>query len=151
MRIIIIAIFMLVTSIAVACDKTRLEPSEAFNKADVVFKGKVENLRYLDEPDKTKTEPKIIVTFVVSEIWKGPEGQIITIHTTHNRTTCNGFVFKSGEEYLVYSRYSQREDNFLAKLFAPDRPTLGVKVYGGTKLISEAEKDLKYLGKEKVY
>ena len=141
-------VFILTSShVAYACHKAHLNPREAFKEADIIFRGKVENLRYLDAPNKTKTEPRIIVTFRTSEIWKGTADNTLTLHTTHNKSTCNGYIFKVGEEYLVYSHYNRRADNFLAKLFAPDTPTLGVKVYGGTKHISNAKQDLKYLGK----
>lgn len=137
---------MLTTS-ALACEKKQLAPSDALKEADVVFRGVVDNLIYLDHPEKAETEPRIIVTFKVVEAWKGAAVKIYTIHTTHNKFSCNGYVFKSGEEYLVYSRYNRRADNFLARLFAPENPTLGVKIYGGTKPISKAEEDLKLLGK----
>ncbi len=147
-----IILFIMISSCihtAIACDKSQLKPSQALNEADVVFRGKVENLQYLDDPNKTKTEPRIIVTFSATEVWKGKADKTISLHTTHNKSTCNGFVFKAGEEYLVYAGYNRRADNFLAKLFAPDNPALGVKVYGGTKLITEAKEDLAQLGKAK--
>ena len=136
------------SSITFACDKTTLKPSEAFKEADIIFSGKVENLRYLDDPDQTKTDPRIIVTFSTIKVWKGTAEKTLTIHTTHNKFTCNGYVFKAGEEYLVYSHYNRRADNILAKFFAPAKPTLGIKVYGGTKLFSKAKDDIKYLDKE---
>ncbi len=138
---------LLVTANIFACDIKQLTPSKALSEADVVFRGVVDNLQYLDNPEKTETEPRIIVTFKVLELWKGPADKIVTLHTTHNKFTCNGYVFKAGGEYLVYSRYNRRADNFLAKLFAPEKPTLGVKIYSGTKPISLAEGDLKLLGK----
>jgi len=145
----IYSFLMLATNVC-ACDKPSLGPAAAFKEADVVFRGVVENLRYLDDPEKTKTEPRIIVTFKVSKVWKGAVDKTLVIQTTHNKTTCNGYVFKYGEEYLVYSRYNRRSENFFAKLFAPAKPTLGVKVYGGTKPISGAGADLKYLDTGKV-
>ncbi len=146
MRITITYIALLMLSANVlACDKTELEPAKAFNTADVIFRGNVENLQYLDDPETTKVEPRIIVTFRVSKVWKGPLEKSLTIHTTYNKSTCNGYAFISGREYLVYARFNRRADNFLAKLFAPDKPTLGVKVYGGTKPISRAENNLKHL------
>lgn len=128
-----------------ACEKTELAPVEAFNAADVIFRGNVENLQYLDDPKTTIIEPRIIVTFKISRVWKGPPEKSLTIHTTYNKSTCNGYAFISGREYLVYASFNRRADNFLARLFAPGKSTLGVKVYGGTKPISQAEKDLEYL------
>lgn len=146
-KVFVAGLLLILTADLLACDKKPLVPSEALVESDVVFRGVVDNLQYLDHPEKSETEPRIIVTFRISEVWKGPADKILTIHTTHNKTTCNGYVFKAGEEYLVYARYNRRADNFLAKLFAPEHPTLGVKVYGGTKPIAKAEEDLKQLGK----
>lgn len=146
----VIAFVLSSSNVAFACDKAPLNPPKAFTEADIIFHGKVENLRYLDDPDKTKTEPRIIVTFRALEIWKGTEDKTLILHTTHNKSTCNGYVFKAGEDYLVYARYNRRAKKFLAKFYAPDNPTHGVKVYGGTKLIDEANEDLKYLGKGQV-
>lgn len=147
MRTLIFIGILLVAGNLFACDKRQLAPSEALAEADVVFRGVVDNLFYLDHPEKSEIEPRIVVTFKVSEVWKGTADKIVTIHTTHNKSTCNGYVFKAGEEYLVYSRYNRRADNFLAKLFAPETPTLGIKIYGGTKPISNAAEDVKVLGK----
>ena len=83
------------------------------------------------------------------EVWKGAADKALTCYTTHNKTTCNGYVINDDKEYLVYSRYNRRADTFVAKLFASDEPTLGVKVYGGTKLIAEAQEDIKFLSKVK--
>jgi len=137
---------MLLTATSFACEKEPLIPPKALAEADMVFRGVVENLVYLDNPEKSKTDPRVIVTIGVKQVWKGPAQQVVTLHTTHNRTGCNGYEFKAGKEYLVYSRYNHRADTFLAKLFAPKVPTLGVKTYGGTKSIESAEEDLKFLG-----
>lgn len=139
---------LFIASATFACDKTPLDPAAAWHEADVVFHGKVETIQYLDDPQQTKTEPRIIVSFKVFEVWKGQLDKHVNLHTTHNKTSCNGFVFNSAEEYLIYARFNRRADNFFARWFAPDQPTLGVKVYAGTKLLSQASKDLKRLIKQ---
>lgn len=128
-----------------ACDQALLTPARAFLSADYVFRGRVENLQYLDNPEQEIPEPRIIVTFSVSAVWKGKSEKQILIHTTHNKTTCNGYVFRAGQEYLVYAQRNRRAENFLARFFAPKKPTIGVKVFGGTKPIADAEADMDYL------
>lgn len=59
---------LVLTTNVLACDKTPLTPSEAFEEADIIFWGSIENLRYLDDPERTKTEPRIIVTFKLFEL-----------------------------------------------------------------------------------
>ncbi len=128
-----------------ACNKKPINPAEAFKHADVIFTGQIKNLRYLDNPEQTKLEPRIIVTFEVSQSWKGAPEKTIVLHTTHNKFTCNGYRFQSNQGYLVYAAYNRPANTFVGNLFSPDNPTLGVKIYGGTKPTSEANNDLKYL------
>lgn len=92
-----------------------------------------------------KTEPRIIVTFSTIESFKGaPENQVI-LHTTHHKWSCNGYIFQAGKAYLVYASENRRGKGWLARLFGPDKPRIGVKVYAGTKPASEAGTDLEYL------
>lgn len=128
-----------------ACDKENLSTDEAFKTAELVFLGKISNLRYLDDIEQTKVEPRIIVTFKTEQFWKGQKQDKIILHTTHNKGSCNGFVFNAGEKYLVYAVKQKRADNFLAKLFEKKEPTIGVKIYGGTKLLSEAKNEINKL------
>jgi hypothetical protein len=47
---------------------------ETVKRAAAVFMGKATTVEFL-EPDEKANEPPILVTFDVSEIWKGPEGK----------------------------------------------------------------------------
>jgi len=132
---------------AFSCGKATFQPPEALKKSDIVFRGKVTNLQYLDDPAQEVPEPKIIVTFNVSKLWKGSSEKTLVIHTTHNKTTCNGYAFNAGEEYPVYAKFNNRK-TFLAKFFGPKEPTLGIKIYGGTKPIAIAESDLNFLSQD---
>jgi len=132
-----------------ACDTNEISPEEAFKSADLVFSGKITNLKYLDDVEQTKVEPRIIVTFKTEQFWKGQKQKEVMLHTTHNKGSCNGFVFDSGEKYLVYAVKQKRADNFLAQLFAKKGHTIGVRIYGGTKLLNQAKEEIKNLNKNK--
>ncbi len=133
-----------VFGVAIACDKEELADKSAYDFATSIFQGKVENLQYLDPPDKDQLEPKIIVTFSVSKAFKGEPGDQVILHTTHNKWSCNGYVFKAGNEYLVYTKQNKKIGGFLSKFFGEQPTRTGVKVYAGTKPIENAKTDLAY-------
>jgi len=134
-----------VSNEATACDKSRLSGETAFEFATSIFRGKVENLQYLDPPEKNIPEPRIIVTFKVDEVFKGELEDQVVIHTTHNKGSCNGYVFTAGQEYLVYTKENKKIKGLLA-FFIGDQPTkTGVKVFAGTKPLTNAASDIAYL------
>ena len=145
MKIILSIIIILLSQNVLACNKAKYTFKESLANSDIIFSGKITNLRYLDDIDQKKIEPRVIVTFQTNKVWKGNKTKEILIHTTHNKGSCNGFVFESGKEYLVYAVVQKRANNFLAKLFSKKEPTVGVKLYGGTKSLSEAKNDIQKL------
>jgi hypothetical protein len=134
---------------AIACGKEILSGKNALDAASMVFQGKVENLQYLDPPEQTDLEPRIIVTFSVKKLFKGEVGKQVIIHTTHNKSSCNGYVFEAGKEYLVYTKENKKRSRLLA-FFFPSTSTparIGINVYGGTKPLSQATTDIDFLRK----
>ena len=101
---------------AIACAKEILSGKNALDAASMVFQGKVENLQYLDPPEQTDLEPRIIVTFSVNKLYKGEADKQVIIHTTHNKWSCNGYVFEAGKEYLVYTKENKK--NLAYSLFS---------------------------------
>lgn len=149
MKIIIPIIIILFAQNVLACNKAKYTFKESLIKSDIIFSGKITNLRYLDDIEQKKIEPRVIVTFETNKIWKGEETKEILLHTTHNKGSCNGFVFEAGKEYLVYAVVQKHANNFLANLFSKKEPTIGVKIYGGTKPLHEAENEIKKLNTSK--
>ncbi len=133
---------------ALACDKEILSGKNALDAASMVFQGKVENLQYLDSPEQTDLEPRIIVTFSVNKLFKGEAGKQVIIHTTHNKSSCNGYVFEAGKEYLVYTKENKKRSRLIAFFFPSSSTTparIGINVYGGTKPLSKATTDINFL------
>lgn len=64
MKIILTIIIALITQSVFACNKSIYTTNDAYVKADYVFSGQISNLRYLDDKNKTKLEPRIIVTTI---------------------------------------------------------------------------------------
>ncbi len=126
-----------------ACDCDGPHGLVALRGADAVFSGKVANIKYLDEPEQANPEPRIIVTFDVYRTWKGPLKKRMALHTVLNKWTCKGYIFREGEEYLVYAR---KNEPSMARMFPKGRKTLGVSLCGGTIPLFKAQKDLQELG-----
>ncbi|CAH2465458.1 hypothetical protein IIQ_00782 [Bacillus cereus VD118] len=82
-----------------ACDCAKFTPEDAFQNNDVVFEGKVIDVRS-EEGVGTK------VLFEVKKIWKGTSSSQIIIYTSFGSCT---FRFAEGGEYLVFSSYTGRK------------------------------------------
>lgn len=132
------------SSQALACScLSNPRAKEALKASQVAFRGTVINVDYLDE-DTPVSEPRIVVTFSVSRVWKGPVRRSIVLHTVYNKTTCQGYYFKKGEEYLVFA-YPNEE--FMANKFLPAKNTLGTNYCNGTTGIDVADDYLREMGK----
>ena len=138
---------LLLHGTAFSCKQPQFTIEQAFQQADEIFSGKVENIQYLDSPEQEYPDPRIIVTLSVTRTWKGTAQVKLQLHTTHNKHTCNGYAFTAGEHYLVFARYNSRK-NFLGRLSGSDKQTLGVKKMEGTRLLKDAEQDIQWLEKQ---
>jgi len=130
--ILIIASFLLVnisTVFGCSCVLPKAS-SEALKEATAVFAGKVVGI---DAPSGlviSSADP-VKVTFNVSKVWKGPTYKTLVITTARNGASC-GYSFKEGEDYVVYAYGKETE--------------LSTGLCSRTKLLSNAEEDLKELG-----
>jgi hypothetical protein len=95
------------------------------------------------DADEPRAEPRIIVTFEVYRWWKGLPKKSVVLHTIYNEWSCEGYFFKEGEEYLVFA-YRNREQ--MAEKFPFAKDTLGVHLCGGTKLLANANEELREIG-----
>ena len=102
----------------------------AYEKAQAVFSGKVLKIK------KSKSFNELQVTFRVSETWKGATTERIVVTT--ESLCCSGcpYNFNVGKTYLVYA-------------YTWEGSALGTNQCTRTKKMSEAERDLKVLGKGK--
>jgi hypothetical protein len=71
------------------------------------------------------------VSFRVSDVWKGPEQEILEVSTSRQESAC-GYSFKEGKEYLVYAY--RKEEPFKTDLCTETKPR------------SEASADFEALG-----
>lgn len=125
-----------------ACDCTGPRGKAAVKASAVAFRGTVTKVEYLD-PDTDRSEPRIIVTFSVSRVWKGAPRREIVLHTIYNKYSCAGFGFEKGKEYLVFAYFNEAET---ARKSGRAKKTLGTNICNGTNLIQHAEDDLREIG-----
>jgi hypothetical protein len=114
-------------------------PSEAFQKAKVVFVGKVISVEDPALP-AAPLQPRIYdlvrpiqVRFTVERVYRGEKLDEIEIGTRTGGLEW-GYEFKVGETYLVYAQESETEQRLLI-----------VKGCGRTRLIADATEDLRLL------
>lgn len=135
--------FVLTSQEAMACSCVGPRGRAAVKASTVAFRGTVTKIDYLD-PDTARSEPRIIVMFSVSRVWKGLVRREIVLHTIYNKYSCAGFYFQKGKEYLVFA-YTNEEQ--MAEKFSPLKNTLGTNICNGTNLIESAQDDLREIGK----
>ena len=126
-------VFLLSPECASACMCTGPPGSQDVERAladsEAVFSGEVVKI---DQPSPFKSSAALETdTFWVYEVWKGPEEEILEVHTALIGASC-GYPFKEGEEYLVYA-YTGKQG-------------LEVDLCNGTQRLTEAQADLEVLG-----
>ena len=89
-----------------ACSCMQMTPDEAFERADSVFVGEVTSYRVRRGLFGWSSIDPTTVKFTVSEVWKGPQQDSLTIRTVRSEVSC-GFEFKEGLTYLVYAQDGQ--------------------------------------------
>ncbi|MGH9970194.1 MAG: hypothetical protein ACREBG_20695 [Pyrinomonadaceae bacterium] len=136
-------LILILSSPAAACSCLGRSGKAALKESQVAFRGTVAKVDYLD-PDTDQSEPRIVVTFLVSRVWKGPVRKKIVLHTIYNKYSCEGFYFQKGREYLVFA-YANTES--MAKRFLHVKNSLGTDICYGTKLIDAAGDYLREIGK----
>jgi hypothetical protein len=114
-RIALLAVFGLAAvQSCVACSCTFPSVPNAVKKADLVFRGRLVNVEYMDGIQyvahpiaKDRKEPvprRFLATLEVSEVWKGLVGRRIVLHTREGSSDCVGFWTEVGKEYLVFAK-----------------------------------------------
>jgi hypothetical protein len=104
-----------------ACSCSVQSVPKAVKGADVVFRGKITKVDYLD-PERTvtlvngRTSPiprRFQATLAVSRVWKGPVGQTFIMYTREGGPDCIGFYSEVGKEVLVFGATELADDHFL--------------------------------------
>ena len=127
------AFFMPAAVFACSC-VADIPQEDSFNQAKAVFSGTVLSIRDKEGflgVDFSHRE----ATIQVSETWKGTAVGVVTVATGRDDGDC-GFVFQTGEKYLVYAYDASRDY----------QTELGTGICQRTKLLAQADEDLKMLG-----
>ncbi len=153
----VIATFFSLTGQAFACSCLAPKVSDTLKWADVVFSGEVIKVQYVDaKTENIFNEPRIIVTFNVSDSWKGKVQKTMTLHTRYNMTSCSGLIVKEGDRFLIYAK-RVKAGNWLGRggalngitLPKPEDDILQPGICNRSGLLADADEDLKALGRSK--
>jgi hypothetical protein len=101
LRITITLILLLAQSYALACSCHLGTVEDKLKNAESVFIGKSRGVIVLDEKNELG-EDRIIVKLDVMQAFKNADS-LITLDTFNNSSSCEGYWFKEGQEYLVYA------------------------------------------------
>jgi hypothetical protein len=96
-----------------ACSCSFPDVPRAVRQADLVFRGKLVKVEYLDPPqsvphaiskDRMVSVPRrFLATLEVDGVWKGRVGRTIVLHTREGSSDCVGFWTDIGKEVLVFA------------------------------------------------
>lgn len=95
---------------AVACSCSAAALSEVRAEAGVIFTGKITAINLVD-PEQS-WEPRVVVEFEVSRMWKGAVKKRFTAYSHRQASTCSGFWpthLKVGTELLFFG-FPQRSE-----------------------------------------
>lgn len=84
---------------------------KAFQNADLVFRGKITNVEYVDFwwsfVDRLLRRPversRLLVTMDVAAIWKGDLGRTVVLSQHQGFSSCSGFWTEPGTELLIFA------------------------------------------------
>jgi hypothetical protein len=115
---------------AFACDCNVKRVGDALDVADVVVSGIVTSIR-LARVDQFGREAPTVVDIAIQRSWKGKAVQTVTLHTQRNSSSCDGFEFAVGDQYLVFAA---RNSEALTRRYGLPATSLsyGVTSCGGT-------------------
>ena len=70
----------------------------------MVFAGRVTSMTIdRENPVILSSADLVTVEFQVSQVWKGPQGEVLTVRTEWSEISC-GYEFEEGRSYIVYAR-----------------------------------------------
>jgi hypothetical protein len=105
-------------------------PQEAMAGSVAVFVGTVTGIQQPGGAIQSSADPAL-VTFEVSQVWKGPEFTNLLVQTSQSSASC-GYEFEFGRDYLVYASGSETD--------------LSTGLCSRTTLLTNAELDVTELG-----
>ena len=115
---------------AFACDCNVKQVGDALDLADFVVSGIVTSIR-LARVDQFGREAPTVVEIAIQRTWKGKTVPAMTLHTQRNSSSCVGFEFAVGDQYLVFAT---RNSEALTRRYGlpATSVTYGVTSCGGT-------------------
>src|SRR5215207_7657356 len=104
-----VALVALLPDCASACSCVAPPPGQsqqeraerALDRSSAMFAGEVVNITK-GKPGGPWGPATFTVSFRVSEVWKGPEGEILQVSTAREGSAC-AYRFSEGRDYLVYA------------------------------------------------
>lgn len=102
--------FFMLTTLGRACECVGdISQPTARSVAFAIFDGIVTDIHHFENEEQRKLASRELVTFKVSQSWKGPVGSTIQIHAMEKPLMCEGYTFEVGKRYVVYALERDKE------------------------------------------
>jgi hypothetical protein len=99
--LLIAALVLLSSSPILACSCDTTPQDQAFHLADVVFHGRVDQIRNIGR-GLWDAELQLVTMRVIAS-WKGLPGKTVTVFSLARPKMCDGYSFTKSTEYIVYA------------------------------------------------
>jgi hypothetical protein len=131
---------------ASACECVGIRDQQASSSAAfAIFEGVVTEIHHFESEEQRKASSRTLVTFTVSQSWKGPVGTTIRIHAWERAMMCESYTFEVGRRYVVYAIQQDKENGWA------DQYPAGTKILAVGDCIlrirQDADAEVRLLGK----
>ncbi len=133
------------SGLARACTCIELAQDVARSEAFAIFDATVVDVHHFENEEQRKTYSRVLVTFKISQSWKGPDGPSIQVHAWERAMMCDSYKFEPGRRYIVYALQHDKENGWA------DQYPAGTKILGIGNCVlrvrQDADVEAKLLGK----
>lgn len=95
-----------------ACSCVEQSQDSARSGAYAIFEGTVTDVHYFENEEQRKQYSRTLVTFGITQSWKGPGGSSIQVHASERTLMCDSYKFEIGRRYIVYALQVEKESGW---------------------------------------
>lgn len=104
----VVALFCL-SGLVRACECVQVSQDSARSLAFAIFEGTVTDIHHFENEEEQKVQSRTLVTFKITQSWKGPGGSSIQVHVHERALMCDSYKFEIGRRYVVYALPQDKE------------------------------------------
>jgi hypothetical protein len=139
------AVLFCLSGLVRACSCVEQSQESARSAAYAIFDGTVTDVHHFESEEQRKQYSRTLVTFKLTQSWKGPGGSYIQVHAAERALTCDSYKFELGRRYIVYALQVDKESGWADQYF----PGTKILVIGDCilRVRQDVDAEAKLLGK----